>query len=206
MKKQLLYSVFITLFLGLMANGLWLYEIKVIIGWSGLKWLNYEHKSIFIINALVNLAYCIPLWNNELVRKEKKSKLLALFALYCCTLLAYYSTKLVLFYWMFPFLSITVSTPFLIYLFSSKLIHPIKKTAIIFLTMGILFAIFMSSFTLDYIPGYGGTSGFVDATKMGYPYFWITIMMGGIGNITAQSLLIDPSNVSRMNTDDILDA
>ena len=92
MKKRILVNFTIGLFLGVIANGLWLYEI-VSIGWKGLGWLNYEHKSIFVINGLVVLAYCFPFWKHQEVQEKQKNRFLTFSLLYILTLIAFYIAK-----------------------------------------------------------------------------------------------------------------
>lgn len=213
MQKRIFLNFTIGLLLAVLANGLWLYEIVSVIGWEGLKWLNYEHKSIFVINALVILAYCFPLWRNQEVQAKQEHKLVTFLLLYVLTLIAFYIIKSLFCGPLFdldilylPSICLILLVPFLIYWISHKRIHPLKKWQIGPVFLSVLLSILLSNITIEYFPGFGNSSSFIAGTKMGYPYFWITIIMNIIGIWTVEKLLLDPKLEKKLLHEDILDA
>ena len=71
---------------------------------------------------------------------------------------------------------------------TSRWLVRVKQLQIILLA--ILSVYPLCVFTVKMFPGYGNGNNFVDAVKMGYPYFWIVLLMGLCG-IVSNLYLID---------------
>ncbi len=96
-------------------------------------------------------------------------------------------------------------TTALLYFATIILVVAIQKKQIIYSMLGVIATILLSTGTVDFFPGYGNSTTFIDAIKMGYPFFWIVIIMGQIGFLTEKKLLMKPSVAKDLN-EDILDA
>lgn len=221
MKNSTIPLLLLIIPLALTANILWLYEIVRMIGWDGTQWVRQEHFSIFIINGLAIFAYFFPIWQNPEVRDRFKNKtnilIVALILLYSCTMTSYYIAKwfLLASRWYFAMnphfgvllaLILLVGTPMLFHWISHKFFFPIVKKQIIALILGIMLTFYLSCLSIDYYSGYGSGKNLVDAIKMGYPFFWIVLMMGGIGIATNRWwLLTEERRKLLLEHEDVLD-
>ncbi len=64
------------------------------------------------------------------------------------------------------------------WLTAHKLLKKNKKINVFFITILLLLSIPLSLLTIQINSGFGSGTGWVDAVKMGYPVFWITMLLG----------------------------
>jgi len=205
----------LTFILAIVAGLLWFSEINYWIGWSGRQWLDHTHYSIFVINAIVLLTYCLPFWRSPLTTISLQRKMGAFLALYGTTLFAYYTGKQLFFgsFWS-PISALTmlsvllILVPIIIYSISNKWLHPIKKRQIPLFSFVFILTMIMTIVMPDIWAGIWFDFDFdlVENIKTGYPYFWITIFMGITGNGSVNYLLTGVEQQIHNSYDEILDA
>lgn len=185
-----------TLLLALLANALWLSEIFLVHGWEGIHWAFPVHYSVFVIALLAVIAYLLPF---RFIRSAPYSQLIRSTAeIYPVTLIAFFLSKTIFFSLYSGFYGYLSAYPFrlllvLLVLLVSFSIHFVTRRNLhrirwghgFFVAAGILSVVPLSILTVRFLPGFGEGSTFVDAIKMGYPYFWIVGMMGLLGMRTA---------------------
>lgn len=207
-------SLFFILGLAIFALLIWLLEVTVFIGWAELDWLFQFHYSIFFIGALTIGAYLLPFYNTG--RFPTQRLFSAGLELYFAILAAYFLEKALLltlyngFYglfnnqnWLFVMQGITlVITALSFYLVTQRWLTPLRWQQALVVGGCILLPIPLSLLTLQFLPSFDGNHTFIDAVKMGYPFFWIVIMMGLAGIWGLQ--LVKPVEPT-ITQDDILD-
>ncbi|MBK7871281.1 MAG: hypothetical protein IPJ74_11690 [Saprospiraceae bacterium] len=91
---------------------------------------------------------------------------------------------------------------FSIHFVTKKTLHRVRWGHGFFIALGIVTVVPLSILTVRLLPGFGEHKSFVDAVKMGYPFFWITVMMGLLGMRTA---MWKPESDVTVTQEDILD-
>lgn len=168
---------------------IWLAEIVYGIGWMSLAWLRAELASVYVVAALAVGSYLSPI---VIYSRQTPwpTYLFCFTVLYISSLAGFFLSKNVFFalysriavsehiwqVWMLFFISGLVSAVFFyvkqIYLFKS---HGLHVFTLMFVFLSVIPA---SLITIDWFPGLGKSSFFVDAVKMGYPAFWVNILLG----------------------------
>lgn len=181
-------ALLIPVLLGLLAWGIWLYEIVHVVGWMSLDWLTLPLYSVYIVTGITVASYLAPilLWS-----KAKWYVMLAcIVGMYLAAYGGYYlgrmmftqlyagvtDSKHVLDVWALFFIVLMVSAVFFFlkqyFLFKSGQFHVLTLMAVF------ISVIPASLATIEWFPGFGNSVGFVDAVKMGYPMFWVNLMLG----------------------------
>ncbi|GJM36206.1 MAG: hypothetical protein DHS20C18_52070 [Saprospiraceae bacterium] len=189
--KSILRPLILIIVLAVLANILWFYEIVERIGWPGLDWLSERHYSIYVINLLVIIAYLSPVYFAKKPAWEKL--ILTCIELYALGMVAYLIAKAVLytiFGSMFTFLNlystlaILVLIPFLtamsFYLVTQRQLYSVSRWVVVPLFLSMSLPIFLAGGTLQMFRGFdqGIIQYAPEAVKIGYPFFWITLLMG----------------------------
>lgn len=197
MKIQTIFVFGIILLLSILSMAAWLYEIVYRIGWFGLNWLGHEHLSVFVIIAAVVLAYLLPF---EIIKSKPLSQIILPFIiLFVFSLLAYYFIKyeLAIFYSRYISVNRTLlflqmlTVPYFVaygfYFVSKQFLLPVQPVLRWQMTLGIILVIPLSLLSVRLYDGLAPAQhSFVDAVKMGYPFFWITFVMGVLGYIAVK--------------------
>jgi hypothetical protein len=176
------------LFLGVVAWGVWLYEITQIVGWAGLEWLRVELYSVYVITGITVLSYLLPIfmWS----RAKWYWNLTCFLGMYLAGLGGYWSGRYLLTQlysriphehhisqlWALFLVLLIVSSVFFFlkqyFLFRSGSFHVLTL-------MAVFIAVVPASLgTVEWFPGFGSMHSFVDAVKMGYPIFWVNLFLG----------------------------
>lgn len=187
--------IFSVLGLAIASIGLWLYVIISVVGWDGLAWLKGdlgEISSSYIITVFVVVAYLLPFL---LKRRSKPGKLVfSGLLLYGASLICYFTgahlSAILYSRWaswdIISFISLTVfaSAVFLFlglsYWFVTNYFIKRNPKKNIFLISILGVAPIPLSLLMIHIYNYSDEkfTGWVEAVKMGYPMFWITLVMG----------------------------
>ena len=190
-KKHLL----VIFLLSLTAIALWLGEILFIKGWHGLNWLSGPLYSPFLSTVFVVAAFLSSFIHGRSL--IKKNVILAYCLLYIVGIFCYIAGAVLvslpyrMFLWsefdyylvefmgflLFPLMALSY------WLITQKLIRKTKKTHILYLTLFSLAVLPLSMLSIWICPGFGSGDGEVDAIKMGYPVFWMAMMMGLAGMV-----------------------
>lgn len=181
---------------------IWLVEILAIKGWHGLNWLKGSLYAPYFSTLLAVFAFITPFCFSSTLSKVKivvSILILYIISIFCFKLgqtlsFSMYSRLFILnkYYPEYPFNIIGISLllfPFLgftYWIVSNLLLLKNKKTNIIFLTALIISSIPLSLLTIQLFTGFGTHKGWIDAVKMGYPIFWLTIGLGLAGMIIAK--------------------
>lgn len=169
----------------------WLFEIVVIKKWASLNWLKPPLYAPYAIALLTTIAYLAPIQLHY--RASRFNWFTAVGGLYFFSLAEFYAGKQLCYalysrYWIITKIDFAIGCTAIGLLFaglaaacffsSRQLSHEISYKPIF--TNAILFicVIPLSLLSIKLIPGYGTSSGWIDAVKMGYPAFWITILLG----------------------------
>ncbi|MDX1940833.1 MAG: hypothetical protein SFU99_09805 [Saprospiraceae bacterium] len=206
-------SLIIAVIFGVLSNALWLAEIKLIVGWEGLGWLSYIHYSVFIIALFSVLSYVMPFYFIRDISRRQFWQ--ATLEMYPATLVAFFLAKTILFSIYTQFygylnsnsllallLVVVLLIAFSIHFITKKTLHRVRWGHGLFIALGMVTVVPLSILSVELFPGFGNGSGFVDAVKMGYSFFWITVMMGLLGMRTA---MWKPESEATITQDDILD-
>lgn len=188
-------AIIIFLIVALAAAGfsLWLYEILTVKGWSDLAWLGGTLYSPYIITLLVVIAYLVPFLMN---RKLKPGwLLLSVVLLYAVSFSCYKAGEWLSyipysrwgFRWDIPSVIILTAFTLGVFLFlglsywfvTNYFITRNSKKNIFLISMLAILPIPLSFLMVHiYSFDYQEDTGWIDAVKMGYPMFWITVVMG----------------------------
>ena len=182
---------FITIFLlSIMSLVVWLFEIVVKIGWVSLAWLSEDLFSPYLICLLVSIAYIQPFWIRY--HHIDGKLILTTLTLFVLNVTVYILADIVL-KGFFSKLAFEKNTPVVMalitallfglgyYFTTNMLIFKVKKKyALLFVACPILMFV-LGIVTNFFIRGFATSWGFVDAVKMGFPQFWICILMGFLG-------------------------
>lgn len=188
-------SLFIVVILSLLGNAFWLFEMNTILDWHSMGWLYVHLKTPYIITLLTVLAFVIPIHIAKPGITPLKS-VTAVVALYISSSFIYYMGKSVCYsvYSVLAPLSFVIGfiilatlvifslLGFIYWFTTNRLLLPNKKKNILLLAVISLLAIPAAWATVYILPGFGYGNDWVDAVKMGYPVFWITLLLG-IGSI-----------------------
>ncbi len=191
-----LLLLFLILLLALSANALWLSEIFLVRGGGGIDWAFPTHYSVFVIALLAVIAYLLPF---RFIRSAAYSQLIRSAAeIYPVTLIAFFLSKTIffsLYSGFYGYLSpnlfrlllvlLVLLVSFSIHFVTRRNLHRIRWGHGFFVAAGIITVVPLSILTVRFFSGFGEGRTFVDAIKMGYPYFWIVGMMGLLGTRTA---------------------
>ena len=191
-RVELRHAIISIVLLAVLCEAVWLYEIVVNIGWSGLNWLKKDLFSPYVICFLTATAYLLPFWLKYKVIDVKV--ILTLLTLFSINAAAYLCTDSILKIMSLP-VSVSMTEGemtkirlvrmlvFLIFSFghyfvTDKLVTEVDKrlTALFMLNSVLMFV--LGIITAFFIRGFGNGYSLADAVKMGYPQFWICILMG----------------------------
>lgn len=201
------------LVLALLAYALWFAEIHYFIGWEGTEWLSYTHYSIFGIAAMVVISYLLPLR----LLSNKPWSLLAKAGteLYFVVLAAYFLEKLVLltlytqFYgflnrdWLLVLQVLVIAMTVLsFYFITQRWLQALRWQQTLIFGAAMLLSYPLSLLSVRYLFNFSKDRIFLDAIKMGYPFFWITLLMGIAGLIATKNFNKSPAPPTQ---EDILD-
>lgn len=184
--------------LALLAYALWLVEINYLIGWEGTEWLAHTHYSVFVIAALVVLAYLLPL--RLLAHKPLVVLAKAGIELYFVTLAAYLLEKLVLltlytqFYgflnrdWLLILQVLVLAMTVLSFYFvTQRWLQSLRWQQTLVFGAAMLLPYPLSVLSARLLFNFSKNPAFLDAIKWGYPFFWITLLMGIAGLIATKN-------------------
>ena len=183
-KLELRQSIIIIISFAILSEALWLGEIVGKIGWAGTAWLKGNLYSPFLICLFASTAYMVPFWVSY--RKIDGRLILTLLTFYMINLSCYLLSDVVfkgLHHNPTAFLQILriiIVAIFIggYYYVTSELILPLKKEYALIFAICLAFMGILSLATVFILRGFGTSYGFVDAVKMGYPQFWVCILLG----------------------------
>ncbi len=190
---KIIKPLLLALFIGILCNFLWLYEILSIKSWVGLNWLNGYMNSVFLIIPLTVSTYVLSM--RLLKRISIKNILFAILILSFISFISFELARRVLYIVHSKFFVLSysqlssillISTGILVpnlifsigyyYVTNKFLIKTAKRTILLFLGTVIL-CIAFSLLSIKLVSGYGSGHNFIDSVKMGYPVFWLNILL-----------------------------
>jgi hypothetical protein len=193
--KPLIFS----LLLALLAYSLWWLELTYRIGWEADGWLSYTPYSVFGIAALLVVAYLLPI--GMALQTAQGSLLQAGIELYFVTLAAYFLERLILitqytqFYGFFSKdgllivqIVVLAMTAWSFYLITQRWIQPLRWQQSLVLGAAMTLPYPLSLLFIQPLFNFSDQNSFSDAVKMGYPFFWIVLLMGVAGLFTTKFL------------------
>jgi hypothetical protein len=185
--------------------GVWLFEIVAIKTWDSMAWLKHRLYSPLIIIPFTVWAYILPFYMERKV--DLKGTLvpfviLCAIAVICFTIgkrlcfalynnydfdgLESYSILILSAFALFALLGFTC------WFVANLRMGNTRKRNTVFITLLLIFTVPLSLFTVQLIPGLGSGDDWIDAVKMGYPVFWITVFMGLSGIFISRQNLFVP--------------
>jgi hypothetical protein len=197
-KKELVVSIAGILLLAILSEVMWLYEISVKIGWASLLWLKEDLFSPIGICFCAGTAYILPF----LVKHKQIDGKVIL------TWLSFIFLNITVFYFgeavlknlfspIIAYLSLLANIKMRLFglfavglfgygyhIITKILIMKVRKqqTALFLISVFLMFVLGMG--TALFVPGFGQGFTLTDAVKMGYPQFWICILLGLSGILT----------------------
>jgi len=185
--------------------GLWLFEIIAIKNWDSMAWLKQRLYSPFIIIPITVWAYILPFYLEQKVTIKAsllpfiilcvvanicftigKRLCFALYNNYAFDGLQSYSILIISAFALFALLGFTC------WFVANLNMGNTRKRNTVFITLLLIFTVPLSLFTVQLIPALGQGDDWIDAVKMGYPVFWITIFMGVSGIFISRQNLFVP--------------
>lgn len=187
--KKTLGVIFI---LALISNSLWLFEITKRVGWQGDMWLQKDLFSPIVIAILAALAFVTPFWMSY--RKIDGRIVLTTLTFCMINLSTYFLTSMILRGAYFQpnaflhFLKIIVLALFIggYFYVTDQLIMPLNKKNIGLFGISAVAIIVFSWVSVFLFKGFGIGTSFLDAFKMGYPFFWLCVLLGASGIFLVQ--------------------
>ena len=193
-KKILTFAIIFLL--SVLGNALWLFEVVQIKGWHSLSWLSGTLYSPYFILLFVVFAFITPF----IIKGGLSVKNTIVWAaiLYFVCLICFEAGKQLsyMIYSRFFFLTngpfqYFILIPLLVFVFfgftlwftTHLLINPNRKINMLIISLLCPLAIVLSMVTINVFRGFGSQTDWVDAVKMGYPVFWLTLATGFSGMI-----------------------
>lgn len=197
-KKLTLLGV-LFLLLALVGWSSWIYEIDVVIGWNSLEWLDRPLYSVFVATFFSTLAFVVPFL---VVRNFQITPAILWFSvwLYGGSLTSFYAgknlcfevyqssfyDKLQVYYYLIVTGGLFIGFGGYVWWFTHRFLFRNPAFNSLLLAFAASMSIPLSLITVRICPGFGSSSGWVDAVKMGYPIFWTILLMGCSGMWIAQ--------------------
>lgn len=197
-KQEIRQALTGILLLAILAQALWLYEIVVRIGWANLAWLRKDLISPLGVCFCAATAYLLPF-----VVKYKQidgKVILTWLSFICVNIAVFYIGEAVLKNLFSPLIALlsfgkslkmrffgllAVSIfAFGYYIITHKLIFNVRKQQLALFPLSVFLMFVLGSISVFLIPGFGNGESIVDAVKMGYPQFWICLLLGVTGILT----------------------
>ena len=192
MKSQKSFTAIAIIIIAAILNiSIWLFEIVVIKKWASLNWLKPPLYAPYAIALLTTIAYLAPIQLHY--RASRMKQLISGAGLYFFSLTEFYAGKQLCYalysrFWIITKIDLAIGCMAIGLLFaglaaacflsSRHLNREISRKFIPTNIVLFICVIPLSLLSIKLIPGYGAGSGWIDAVKMGYPAFWITILLG----------------------------
>jgi hypothetical protein len=193
------FAILVPIILGISSLGMWLTDIRVYIGWEGIEWIKRELKSVYIITLFIVLSYVLPI---VIISKPKWSNsLICIVLLYVFSLISYFVSKWIfkqlytkmgdethVVYVWYLILVVTIVAGIFYYLkqfllFKSEIFHVMTIIAV-FISI-----VPASLITIEWVKGFSVIESFVEAVKMGYPIFWLNVLLGLVSYSMARKII-----------------
>ncbi len=197
-KEEIKQALIGILILAILAEALWLYEIVVKIGWTGLNWLKLDLYSPWGICTCAATAYTLPFIVKYKLIDSKV--ILTWLSFICLNIAVFYFGETVLKKLFSPLIALlsfgeslkirlfglfAVSIfAFGYYQMTNQLILKIRKQQVVLFILAVALMFILGNMTVFVLRGFGQGSSLVDAVKMGYPQFWVCILLGLSGILT----------------------
>ena len=191
-KEEIKQALIGILLLAILAQAIWLYEIVVKIGWTGIEWLKRELFSPWGVSVCAATAYILPFIVKYKLIDSKV--ILTWLSLICINIAVFYFGEIVLKKLFSPLITLlSFGESIKIRLFglfavgfftfgynqiTDNLILKVRKQQVVLFLLAIFLMFILGSMTVFVLRGFGQGSSLVDAVKMGYPQFWICILLG----------------------------
>jgi len=192
-------ALIIPVFLGMASLAIWLTEIRYFVGWNGIEWIRTDLKSVYIATLLAVCSYILPV---VIISKPKwPNAILSIILLYIFSLFSYFISKWifkqlyikmgdethVMYVWYLIFV-VTIVAVFFYYvkqflLFKSEIFH-IMTIIAVFISI-----IPASLISIEWVKGFAVIESFVEAVKMGYPIFWLNVLMGFVSYAMVRKII-----------------
>jgi hypothetical protein len=181
------------LILAILSNSIWIFEIVKKTGGYGEEWLKIDLFSPIIMSICIALAYITPFWMGYRMIDER---IVLTTLTYCMiNLSTYFLTSIILrgslieASFSLHFLKLIVLALFAggYFYVTDQLIMPLEKKRIALFGFSAIGILVLSWITIFLIKGYGSNANFLNAFKMGYPFFWAAILLGFIGIFLVES-------------------
>lgn len=184
-------SIAIILIAAILNISFWLFEIVVIKKWASLNWLKSPLYAPYAIVLLTTIAHLAPMQLHY--RASRINWFISVSGLYLFSLAEFYAGKQLCYalysrYWIITKIDLAIGCTAIGLLFgglaaaclvSAKQLHRDTNYKSVLANAVLLTCVIpLSLLSIKLIPGYGAGSGWIDAVKMGYPAFWITILLG----------------------------
>jgi hypothetical protein len=188
-KIELKQSLFIILSLAVTSIAIWLFEMTKIIGWSSVDWLQADLISPYFICFLAAVCFMTPIVmkyrkiDGKIILTFLTLSLINIVAFFLAETflkgifnqLSFFSEKSGLYLLgIVTFIGFAASY----YFVTHHLIVNMPKSFVFVFASSEILMFLLAMITAYFIRGFGKTSYIADAVKMGYPQFWICILLG----------------------------
>jgi hypothetical protein len=191
-KIELKQSLLIILSLAVTSIAIWLFEMTKVVGWSSLDWLQADLISPYFICGLAAVCFMTPIVLKY--RKIDSKIVLTFLSLSLVNIIAFFLAETFLkgvfnritffgegssyyFLGIATFIGFAASYYFITHYL---IVNMPRLFVLLFATSEILMFV-LAMITAYFIRGFGNSGYIADAVKMGYPQFWICILLGLCG-------------------------
>lgn len=197
-KKEIQHTLLGILLLAALSESTWLYEMKVRFDWVSLIWLKKDLYSAWFVCMCAATAYLLPFLVKY--RRIDSKVILTWLTFICLNISAYYMGDAVLknlFSPVIEFLTFTDSLKFRLlgvfavclfafgyHFITYHLIMEVRKQQAVLFFASAFLMFLLGNLTVLVIVGFGKGDSLADAVKMGYPQFWICLLLGVSGILT----------------------
>lgn len=181
------YAALAVLFLSSLSLGCWLLEVIVVKGWEGLNWLRGFPLAACPVCVCVSLSILIPVLREARPSARRAAAFIILATALSLTSFVITMNWFLTMRWpgvhtslagiiISPILSVFLSAVGL-HLLTRALLFKISHLNIALIAVALLLVNALSFVTIQVIPSMHGHKDFIHAIKMGYPTFWVNILL-----------------------------
>jgi len=193
---DILKSLGIISILAIIAFSAWYYEIHQVVKWGSLKWIRTTLYSPWLVAVCTALAVVVPFVVFKKININNRTIIVTIL-LFILSIASYHIGEVGFKSWMSGLVIIVllvVICGLVFFMVIHFLLHKISWFYVLGVWLAILGCFFMST-QLD--------SNWIDAIKLGYPFFFIVLNMGVVSTIAAY---FATTKESETEFEDILDA
>jgi hypothetical protein len=191
--------LFLPILFGFFSMLIWLIEIRSFIGWDGISWINTDLKAVYIVTLFAVLSYLFPILIT--CKPKRRIVFISILLLYFFSLFGFFVSK-----WIFGqlytkigdethviyvwYLIVTVTLVAAVFYFVKQLLFFKSEFFHIMTIVAVFISIIPASLiSIEWVKGFATSVSFVESVKMGYPLFWLNVMLGWVSYAMVKKII-----------------